>query len=91
MFRVIKDENFGARRFRRKKLRILRHVSSAIHFALMIHFYFDLNLAGYRAKAAEFCRKKCACFRKMHNSKPAYRLCLYRTLMRQIAHLLTAA
>ena len=50
---VVKDEDIAAGGLGGNDTGILRHVASAVDFALMVDLDLDLNLSGHAAKAAE--------------------------------------
>ena len=50
---VVKDEDIAAGGLGGNDTWILRHVASAVDFALMVDLDLDLNLSGHAAKAAE--------------------------------------
>ena len=50
---VVKDEDIATRGLGGNDTGILRHVASAVDFALMVDLDLDLNLSGHAAKAAE--------------------------------------
>ena len=53
MLRVVEDEDLRARRLGGDQIRVLRHVASSVHLALVIDLDLHIDLAGDGTEASE--------------------------------------